>query len=372
MEELSNRKRSIGRRLVPALAVLVAALSCIPEQSLASVRAVSVNGDSFSTRDLPPALPPSLLESSQPERGKSGGLCGGTDYCWDDGGLSQTYLPNGGGIGGTSLVSTYAGYLISDDGNWPATGDTYWAHIVTAVSVIRLSSIVTGVEFARPPHTAFALDSAKPYNAGKIRCYWTQYTSNGSGGFTPGSVREFTGSNDGAGNACLTQPSLSGFGQTLGWSEMLGTLDSYSLFEVVVPLRSSRPLYGIASSTDKMRSRVSFNIEADLYPEAWTIVSKSNISLSPRSTSRGVSLTGKVGPVDPLRGALSASGEGEKVEVKLFAVVGGRSKLAGTKSLTLAPNGGFSTSIPVPRAATRCTVRATWGGTTTSQKTISC
>ena len=300
-----------------------------------------------------------------PRAGRSG-LCAGTAFnggCWADGVAKQFTPPDCNYFQGTGLATAYTGYWIGDDGGYPAKGDIYWGHVVASYGVLACT-VVTSIEALLPPNTEFALDGSVPENQGRIRCFLT-YTNG-----TTGRTYDFTGAST-QNDDCYEQPGSGIAGSTLGYATMTSTLDEWTVFEIVFPLTSKAPLNGIASSRDKLGSRVAFTYDA-LFPETWVTVRQAGLTLRPRRKGSKILAAGTLSPSSTVRANIAAAGFGPKISVSFRGLRGRRMISLGTKSVNPSPTGGFSVTFGRRARTKKCQVVASWAGVTTARKPVAC
>lgn len=300
-----------------------------------------------------------------PKAGRSG-LCAGTAVnggCWADGVAQQISPPDCNYFQGTGLATAYTGYWIGDDGGYPATGDIYWGHVVASYGVLACV-VATSIEALLPPNTEFALDGSIPDNQGRIRCFLS-YTNG-----TTGRTYDFTGAST-QNDDCYDQPGTGIAGSTLGYATMTSTLDEWTVLEIIFPLTSKAPLNGIASSRDKLGSRVAFTYDA-LFPDTWITVRRSGLTLSPRRKGSKILAAGTLSPSSTVRSKIAVAGFGPRISVSFRGTKGRRMVSLGTKSVKPSPTGGFSVSFGRRARTKKCQVVASWAGVTTVRKPVAC
>lgn len=275
-----------------------------------------------------------------PATGRSGARNHDTGARWLDGGMTSQYWSNC--FSSTSgWTSTYTGYWGTTSGSYPRIGDRFYGHIVVGI----IGNPCGGGDV---PITEIAFPDGLNFNFGsdangKPRC-WYQASD--------GSVSEVT-------NQSWADCKYHGPG-TWGDYNLGGRgLASYSIFEMIFPIRSTRKLIGSANTYHRIIAPVSSALGSPglAYPYQWTWVfppDATKTSLTVGKTRKQLKASGAVTPRQP---------GGRPVTVTLQRRVRGPFRLVSRRTVRLSANSTYATAFNRPRGGT-CRITARFGGDT--------
>jgi hypothetical protein len=266
-QEHSGYGRTILGWLVTTL--ILAMIAGVPGSALAKGQIeggiTSGNGIASLTRVVKPSAPGAARQQSAST---------GTTFQWYDG--TSKYQLGTNCINGTpeNMITSSVGFYGTNDFSYPKVGDVYYAHVVFR-SGNQCGGVVVSAGIFLPPGTGFAVSTQNP-----VRCY-----------YNPGNGW-IDGTND-PGTDCRHNPnSLLPDGS---WDLGTRTLGAYWMFEIQVPVYSTKELKGASGPNggDVFAGHLeSWTVSPrTAYPQAWAVV-PSNPPTFHNESSTNITATG--------------------------------------------------------------------------------